>query len=164
MAAVAPKKGPFDATKIDLTTGENVVCSLIASCVAEASTYPVEVAKVRLQIQGASAPQPNQTVYKGLFDAMFKVGRNEGLTKLFAGLPAGVVRHSIAGNVHNLSPDELPCVFDLILCCLYGDNSHPCHHRWSIYMARACFTQYVSRRPSSHRLTILVRYFKIRII
>ena len=42
-----------DLSQYPLSGFENLACSLAASCVAEAVTYPFEVAKVRLQIQGS---------------------------------------------------------------------------------------------------------------
>ncbi|EDQ91453.1 uncharacterized protein MONBRDRAFT_15407 [Monosiga brevicollis MX1] len=86
-----------DLTKYPLSGGENLLCSLAASCVAEAVTYPFEVAKVRLQIQGSRALLPVK--FTGMFDSMIKVGRNEGLMALMAGLPSGLLRHSIAGTM-----------------------------------------------------------------
>jgi hypothetical protein len=44
---------PVDLALYRLSSPENLGCSLAASCVAEAVTYPFEVAKVRLQIQGS---------------------------------------------------------------------------------------------------------------
>jgi hypothetical protein len=34
-----------------------------------------------------------------MFDAMYKVGRYEGAPALMAGLPSGLLRHSIAGTM-----------------------------------------------------------------
>lgn len=51
----------FDYSKVPLSAPENLLCSLTASCVAETVTYPFEVAKVRLQIQGERPLGPNES-------------------------------------------------------------------------------------------------------
>ncbi|EGD81088.1 hypothetical protein PTSG_11033 [Salpingoeca rosetta] len=85
--------------RIRLTPFENLSCSLVASCVAETVTYPAEVAKVRLQIQGERPPGPGELTFRGPLDAIWKVGRYEHPKYLFAGLPSGVLRHAIAGTL-----------------------------------------------------------------
>eukprot|EP00045_Choanoeca_perplexa_P007275 m.64561 g.64561 ORF g.64561 m.64561 type:complete len:327 (-) comp14006_c0_seq1:1030-2010(-) len=90
---------PVDLALYRLSSPENLGCSLAASCVAEAATYPFEVAKVRLQIQGSRELLPGELRFKGMFDAMYKVGRYEGAPALMAGLPSGLLRHSIAGTM-----------------------------------------------------------------
>jgi len=59
----------FDYSKVPLSAPENLLCSLTASCVAETVTYPFEVAKVRLQIQGERPLGPNESKLTATLDA-----------------------------------------------------------------------------------------------
>lgn len=56
------KKRPLEISKVPLSSVQNLSCSLAASCVAEAVTYPFEVAKVRLQLQGSRDLLPGEGI------------------------------------------------------------------------------------------------------
>lgn len=67
----------------------------IASCVAEIATMPIDVVKVRMQMQGADGT----TQFRGFFDALIKTGRNEGPAALWKGLPPALVRQASYGSL-----------------------------------------------------------------
>eukprot|EP00049_Salpingoeca_infusionum_P027956 m.35210 g.35210 ORF g.35210 m.35210 type:complete len:317 (-) comp9864_c0_seq1:3431-4381(-) len=102
-----------------LTTGEQLFCGLIASGVAETLTYPFEVAKVRLQIQGETPLTKGQVKLSGPFHAMYHVGKTEGMLALFAGLPAGLLRHGIAGTM------RLGLFYPTVNYLTYGKTTAP---------------------------------------
>lgn len=51
-------------------------------------TMPIDVVKVRLQMQGADGTRQ----YQGMIDAGVKTARREGITALWKGLPPALVR------------------------------------------------------------------------
>ncbi|ELK17456.1 mitochondrial brown fat uncoupling protein 1 [Pteropus alecto] len=63
----------------------------VAACVADAITFPLDTAKVRLQIQGEC--QTSSAIrYKGVLGTITTLARTEGTMKLYGGLPAGLQR------------------------------------------------------------------------
>lgn len=67
----------------------------VASCLAEISTMPIDVVKVRLQMQGADGTRQ----YKGILDAAVVTARKEGLGALWKGLPPALVRQTFYGGL-----------------------------------------------------------------
>ncbi|XP_007536378.1 mitochondrial brown fat uncoupling protein 1 [Erinaceus europaeus] len=63
----------------------------VAACLADIITFPLDTAKVRLQIQGES-PVSSGIRYKGVLGTISTVARTEGPLKLYGGLPAGLQR------------------------------------------------------------------------
>ncbi|XP_047574465.1 mitochondrial brown fat uncoupling protein 1 isoform X1 [Lutra lutra] len=63
----------------------------VAACVADAITFPLDTAKVRLQIQGEC--QTSRAIrYKGVLGTITTLAKTEGPVKLYSGLPAGLQR------------------------------------------------------------------------
>ncbi|XP_029806859.1 mitochondrial brown fat uncoupling protein 1 [Suricata suricatta] len=63
----------------------------VAACVADVITFPLDTAKVRLQIQGEC--QTSSAVrYKGVLGTVTTLAKTEGPLKLYSGLPAGLQR------------------------------------------------------------------------
>lgn len=60
-----------------------------AGCVADLVTFPLDTAKVRLQIQGESKPSSR---YRGVVGTIFTMVKNEGPRSLYNGLVAGLHR------------------------------------------------------------------------
>lgn len=46
-------------------------------------TFPIDLTKTRLQVQGQS--QYMEVRYKGMFHALFKIGKEEGIRALYSG-------------------------------------------------------------------------------
>ncbi|XP_055354559.1 mitochondrial uncoupling protein 4-like [Paramacrobiotus metropolitanus] len=99
---------PKNQTTLQSTGGDSIavkyVLSSASAFVAEFVTYPLDLAKTRLQIQGEksasviangtrkiSSPQ----AYRGLFKTAVGIVKEEGFTKLWYGLPPALVRHAI---------------------------------------------------------------------
>ncbi|KAJ3590477.1 hypothetical protein NHX12_008428 [Muraenolepis orangiensis] len=71
-----------------------------AGCVADLVTFPLDTAKVRLQIQGESKSPGSQAVrYKGVFGTIGTMVRTEGARSLYSGLVAGLQRQMSFASV-----------------------------------------------------------------
>ncbi|XP_057165951.1 mitochondrial brown fat uncoupling protein 1 isoform X2 [Ursus arctos] len=63
----------------------------VAACAADVITFPLDTAKVRLQIQGEC--QTSKAIrYKGVLGTITTLAKTEGPMKLYSGLPAGLQR------------------------------------------------------------------------
>ncbi|XP_008331205.1 mitochondrial uncoupling protein 2-like [Cynoglossus semilaevis] len=73
----------------------------IAACIADLVTFPLDTAKVRLQIQGESnkAHGASTTKYRGVFGTITTIVRAEGLQGLYNGLVAGLQRQMSFASV-----------------------------------------------------------------
>lgn len=78
--------------KADLPYVYNFGLSAVASGVAETVTFPLDITKTRLQLQGQSSSSGPK---RGLFTMMRGIVVEEGFTALYQGLPAAVMRHVI---------------------------------------------------------------------
>ena len=67
----------------------------VAATVAETVTFPLDLTKTRLQIQGEVASKNNNGLKRGMLRVAFGVVQDEGLTKLWQGLLPAVYRHII---------------------------------------------------------------------
>lgn len=68
----------------------------LSSAIAEAATFPFDLTKTRLQIQGEMAASSSQLVAKrGMVGTAWHVVTTEGITKLWSGLPPAVFRQII---------------------------------------------------------------------
>ncbi|KAG7282667.1 hypothetical protein CRUP_017593 [Coryphaenoides rupestris] len=72
-----------------------------AACVADLITFPLDTAKVRLQIQGEGigAKGPGVVHYKGVFGTITTMVRMEGARSLYNGLVAGLQRQMSFASV-----------------------------------------------------------------
>ncbi|XP_061637190.1 dicarboxylate carrier SLC25A8-like isoform X3 [Phyllopteryx taeniolatus] len=72
-----------------------------AGCVADLVTFPLDTAKVRLQIQGESKPlvRGQRATYRGVFGTIFTIRRTEGARGLYNGLVAGLHRQMSFASV-----------------------------------------------------------------
>eukprot|EP00127_Corallochytrium_limacisporum_P005758 Clim_evm137s210 gene=Clim_evmTU137s210 len=59
----------------------------VAKVVASITTYPHEVARTRMREVGTGSGS-----YKGFFDALYMIGRTEGVHALYGGMPAHLMR------------------------------------------------------------------------
>ena len=65
-----------------------IALALFLDCASHTVTMPIDVVKVRLQMQGADGTRQ----YRGIVDACVKTARNEGALALWKGLPPALVR------------------------------------------------------------------------
>ncbi|XP_071400635.1 dicarboxylate carrier UCP2-like isoform X2 [Centroberyx affinis] len=72
-----------------------------AGCIADLVTFPLDTAKVRLQIQGESKPSLNgqKLKYKGVFGTINTMVKTEGPRSLYNGLVAGLQRQMSFASV-----------------------------------------------------------------
>ncbi|XP_077350370.1 dicarboxylate carrier UCP2-like isoform X2 [Festucalex cinctus] len=72
-----------------------------AGCVADLVTFPLDTAKVRLQIQGESKPlvKGQRATYRGVFGTILTIIRVEGPRGLYNGLVAGLHRQMSFASV-----------------------------------------------------------------
>ncbi|XP_047449778.1 mitochondrial uncoupling protein 2-like [Mugil cephalus] len=72
-----------------------------AGCVADLVTFPLDTAKVRLQIQGESRSllEGHRAKYRGVFGTIFTMVQTEGPRSLYSGLVAGLQRQMSFASV-----------------------------------------------------------------
>ncbi|XP_054456145.1 mitochondrial uncoupling protein 2-like [Anoplopoma fimbria] len=82
------------AADLSPTAAVKIFAAGTAGCVAELVTYPLDTAKVRLQIQGESKPslEGQRIRYRGVFGTLLTMVRTEGPRSLYSGLVAGLHR------------------------------------------------------------------------
>ncbi|XP_019848686.1 PREDICTED: mitochondrial uncoupling protein 4-like [Amphimedon queenslandica] len=66
--------------------------TIMAAGVSETVTFPLDLTKTRLQIQGELQ---KTTAYKGMLRTAYEIVRGEGFFKLWKGLQPAVVRHAV---------------------------------------------------------------------
>jgi len=72
----------------------------ISSCVAEFSTFPIDTAKTRLQIQGQKLDgRFTDLRYKGMFHALSRITQEEGFHALYSGIGPAVLRQATYGTI-----------------------------------------------------------------
>ena len=74
----------------DSTATQRFIAAGFGAAVAELTTLPVDVAKVRLQMQAPLADGSYR--YTGFLQTMYKVGKDEGVSALWRGLHPALVR------------------------------------------------------------------------
>ena len=72
------------------------VFSCVACCSAEVVTCPIDVVKVRLQLQGELGAK---RIYSGSFDAALKIFQTEGITALWKGISPALLRQATYGSL-----------------------------------------------------------------
>ncbi|GAB5570487.1 mitochondrial brown fat uncoupling [Lynx pardinus] len=79
------------ASDVPPTMAVKIFSAGVAACVADVITFPLDTAKVRLQIQGEC--QTSSTIkYRGVLGTITTLAKTEGPMKLYSGLPAGLQR------------------------------------------------------------------------
>lgn len=53
------------------------------NCCVSTGTFPIDLTKTRLQVQGQS--QYTEVRYRGMFHALFRIGKEEGIRALYSG-------------------------------------------------------------------------------
>ncbi|XP_017091468.1 mitochondrial uncoupling protein 4 isoform X2 [Drosophila bipectinata] len=93
------------------------IVSVVAASIAELVTYPLDLTKTRLQIQGEAAAiaaiSPTQTItksnmqYRGMMATAFGIAREEGALKLWQGVTPALYRHVVYSGVRICSYDMM---------------------------------------------------------
>ncbi|XP_069747920.1 dicarboxylate carrier UCP2 isoform X2 [Narcine bancroftii] len=91
----------FKPTDVPPTATVKFIGAGTAACIADLFTFPLDTAKVRLQIQGESKSAAEMTTskYRGVFGTMATMVRNEGPRSLYSGLVAGLQRQMSFASV-----------------------------------------------------------------
>ncbi|CAF3853376.1 unnamed protein product [Rotaria sp. Silwood2] len=77
----------------------------LASSVAELATFPIDLTKTRLQIQGQIFDNPSQQLkyaqkkYTNMFQAAYRIGQEEGVRMLYSGVSAALLRQATYGTI-----------------------------------------------------------------
>ncbi|XP_066931049.1 brain mitochondrial carrier protein 1-like isoform X2 [Clytia hemisphaerica] len=72
----------------------------LASMAAEMGTFPIDTTKTRLQVQGQVVNKSlSELKYRGMFHAMFRISKEEGLTALFNGIKPALLRQATYGTL-----------------------------------------------------------------
>lgn len=72
----------------------------VAACVAEASTFPIDTAKTRLQLQGQRIDARFVAKrYNGMLHCWVRVVSEEGLRALYCGLSPALLRQAVYGTI-----------------------------------------------------------------
>ncbi|XP_029457967.1 mitochondrial uncoupling protein 2-like [Rhinatrema bivittatum] len=88
-------------TDVPPTAAVKFVGAGTAACIADLFTFPLDTAKVRLQIQGESKSGSNVKAiqYKGVFGTITTIVKTEGAASLYNGLVAGLQRQMSFASV-----------------------------------------------------------------
>ncbi|XP_023714251.1 mitochondrial uncoupling protein 4 isoform X2 [Cryptotermes secundus] len=85
--------------------------SVIAASIAEVVTYPLDLTKTRLQIQGELAATKhasmNSTPYRGMVQTALGIAKEEGFLKLWQGITPAIYRHVIYSGIRIVSYETL---------------------------------------------------------
>jgi len=77
------------------TMARKYVMCVAAASVAETATYPLDLTKTRLQLQGELAVGGGQSQYRGMFKTGIGVVQEEGLLMLWRGMLPAIYRHAV---------------------------------------------------------------------
>ncbi|XP_001606456.2 mitochondrial uncoupling protein 2 [Nasonia vitripennis] len=93
----------------DVSLGTKLLTAGTAACIADLATFPLDTAKVRMQIAGlgravlVASPEGSvmavRTVQSGLIQTIGSIVRNEGMRSLYGGLSAGLQRQMCFASV-----------------------------------------------------------------
>ena len=86
------------------TTGQKYLLSVAAAMVAELVTFPLDLTKTRLQLQGEGG---GAGLKRGMVATALGVVRQEGVTALWGGVGPGLARHAIYTGVRMELYDRL---------------------------------------------------------
>ncbi|XP_072333242.1 dicarboxylate carrier UCP2 [Scyliorhinus torazame] len=91
----------FKPTDVPPTATVKFLGAGTAACIADLFTFPLDTAKVRLQIQGEvkSAAEVATVRYRGVFGTMATMVKTEGARSLYSGLVAGLQRQMSFASV-----------------------------------------------------------------
>lgn len=81
--------------------------SVFAASIAETVTYPLDLTKTRLQIQGEAAVANSKIKYRGMLATATGIVREEGALKLWQGVTPALYRHVVYSGVRIVTYDAL---------------------------------------------------------
>ncbi|MGH0145797.1 UNVERIFIED_CONTAM: hypothetical protein FKN15_006270 [Acipenser sinensis] len=76
------------------------VCGGLASVTAECGTFPIDLTKTRLQVQGQVSDALHKEIrYRGMVHALVRIYKEEGLKALYSGIAPAVLRQASYGTI-----------------------------------------------------------------
>ncbi|MCO5567435.1 hypothetical protein L7F22_021126 [Adiantum nelumboides] len=85
--------------------GVRLVLTSVSAVVAESATFPIDITKTRLQLQGEKGPIISST--KGAVKTAIALVREEGYQGLYKGLSPGLLRHVFYTSTRILTYEQL---------------------------------------------------------
>jgi len=89
------------------TMAKKYAMSVMAASVAESVTYPLDLTKTRLQLQGEVASGELNFKYKGMIRTAFGIVKEEGLLMLWRGMLPALYRHAIYTGIRMTAYEEI---------------------------------------------------------
>ncbi|KAL4608884.1 kidney mitochondrial carrier protein 1 isoform X2 [Arapaima gigas] len=72
----------------------------LASVTAECGTFPIDLTKTRLQVQGQVGDMKYREIrYRGMLHALVRIGQEEGLKALYSGIAPALLRQASYGTI-----------------------------------------------------------------
>ncbi|XP_060548104.1 brain mitochondrial carrier protein 1 [Pantherophis guttatus] len=91
---------PSSSAAMSVLSWKPFVYGGLASLVAEFGTFPVDLTKTRLQVQGQSIDSRFREIkYRGMFHALFRISREEGILALYSGIAPALLRQASYGTI-----------------------------------------------------------------
>ncbi|XP_028322386.1 kidney mitochondrial carrier protein 1-like isoform X2 [Gouania willdenowi] len=84
-------------TDMDTISWKPFIYGGMASIVAEFGTFPIDLTKTRLQVQGQC--QYSEIRYRGMFHALVRIGKEEGVRALYSGISPALLRQASYGTI-----------------------------------------------------------------
>ena len=91
------KKEEEELKKDDITFGNSILCSSLASFMSSIITNPLDLVKLRMQVQRAGKGEKSNYVYKNMFQGIYYVHKNYGFMELYKGSLARAMFHTPNG-------------------------------------------------------------------
>ncbi|XP_060079488.1 putative mitochondrial transporter UCP3 isoform X2 [Ylistrum balloti] len=100
---------------------ENLACAGTAACIADCMTFPLDTAKVLLQVQGEKSglTSSGMSKYRGVFGTIRVVAREDGVRRLYKGLVPGLQRQMCFSSIRIGSYDEVKKQYKILI---YSDT------------------------------------------
>ncbi|KAL1139344.1 hypothetical protein AAG570_006328 [Ranatra chinensis] len=92
----------FSENKTNGGIGAQIGAGLVAGGIASTIATPTDVSLIRMTVDGRLPPNERRN-YKNVLDAIYRIGKHEGVTKLWTGVRPTVAR-AMLGNVTQLVP------------------------------------------------------------
>jgi hypothetical protein len=83
--------------KHDISFSKSIVCSSMASFIASVFTNPLDLVKLRMQVQRAGKEAKPNYIYRNIFQGMFYVYKKFGFIELYRGCLARALFHTPNG-------------------------------------------------------------------
>uniref|UniRef100_UPI00358DE624 brain mitochondrial carrier protein 1-like n=1 Tax=Myxine glutinosa TaxID=7769 RepID=UPI00358DE624 len=72
----------------------------LASITAEFGTFPIDLTKTRLQVQGQTIDAQHRVLrYRGMFHALYRICQEEGFRALYSGIAPAILRQASYGTI-----------------------------------------------------------------